>query len=117
MYHKESDTRYIESLTKDSTFYIVDPGTTENSCLPPDAFEPRTIIVSSPKESHWGGNQFPKIRLRTVGRFRYFPMWDLDELVLAQMYFTNSRLTREEVIARFRLVGGVPRHVFLEEKY
>jgi hypothetical protein len=116
VYPQETRMRDIDSLTKDSTFYIVDPGTTIDSCLPPDAFKPRTIIVSSPDGSHWGGKHFPKERLGTNGRFRYYPMWDLDELLLAQPYLAKTGLTKKEVVARFRLVGGVPRHIFADDE-
>jgi hypothetical protein len=115
--HREKDgIDDIESLTKDSTFYIVDPGTTADDCVPPDDFACRTIIVTSPDGSHWGGKQFLKGNESGIGRFRYFPMWDLEELLLAQTYLTGTGLTEEDVVVRFRQVGGVPRHIFSEEQ-
>ena len=115
--HREKDgIDDIISLTKESTFYVVDPGNTSDDCVPFDNFACRTIIVTSPNGSHWGGKQFLKERRNIVGRFRYFPMWDLDELLLAQRCLTRAGLTEEEVVCRFRLVGGVPRHVFAKEE-
>ena len=117
--HRDQGTRVegigdIESFTKDSTFYIVDPGKTADDCAPADSFPPRTIIVSSPDGSHWGGKQFSKGNEIFVGRFRYFPMWDLEELLLAQRYLTATGVTEQDVLSRFRQVGGVPSHIFLE---
>ena len=106
----------IDCLNKDSTFYIVDPMSTSTSCFPPYSLAARTIIVSSPDETHWGGKEFIKRRERVVGRFRYFPLWTLDELLMARPYFESPALTVAEVEDRFRLFGGVPRHVFSDDQ-
>ena len=63
----------IESLTHPSTFYIVDPGSSLKKCLPPIAFKARTIIVSSPDECHWEGNEFSKQRDDGCGIFKFSP--------------------------------------------
>ena len=102
----------VDSLYEASTFYIVDPGASTTNCLPDTDFLPRTIIVSSPDERNWGGKQFMKGRDDVAGLFRFFPMWDLDELVMARQYIRGRKLTDEEIAARFREVGGIPRHIF-----
>ena len=113
---KSRDIYEVESLKTPSTFYIVDPMSTTTSCFPPYTLEARTIIVSSPDGTHWRGENFEKKVGNVIGTFRFFSMWDLNELLEARSYF-GTVLTIPEVEARFRLVGGVPRHVFLEEKY
>ena len=113
---KDIDIEDIKSLDNELTFYIVDPGTNKkDSCLPEPCINARTIIVSSPDELHWGSGEFQKQRDDVVGTFRYFPLWELDELKEAQPYLTE--LSEEEVVRRFRLVGGVPRHIFLHKDY
>jgi len=117
VYPHDLPLQHIKSLNKDSTFYIVDAGDTSDNCVPPDSFACRTIIVASPDGSHWGGKHFLKEREKIIGRFRHFPMWDLDELLLAQRFLTNTGVsTNEEIVRRFRLVGGVPRHIFAEDE-
>ena len=116
--HPEKDgIRGVNSLKEPSTFYIVDPGSTSDSCLPKTSLKARTIIVSSPNERHWGGNEFDKLRDDVIGTFRYFPLWDLHEILMAQPYLSSTVITGEEVEARFRVVGGVPRHIILHEDY
>ena len=44
-------------------------------------------------------------------------MWDLEELLVARPYLQETVLTDEDVEARFRKVGGLPRHVFAIEWY
>ena len=105
----------IESLQCNSTFYIVDPGKTKDSCDLDDLFQPKLMIVASPDEGHWGGSEFRKDRGIVLGIFRVYPMWDLEELQLARAYlstFSGVQLTADVVEARFRQVGGVPRHIF-----
>jgi hypothetical protein len=48
----------IASLNLRSTFYIVDPGRTHDSCLPKDLFAPKFMLVTSPDETHWGESEF-----------------------------------------------------------
>ena len=100
----------------ESTLYIVDPGLSSDNCLPNTSFKARTIIVSSPDEKHWGGKEFTKDRDDVIGRFRYFPMWDLNELLMARPYLSTTVLTVEKVEARLRLFGGVPRHIFAKDE-
>jgi hypothetical protein len=58
VYHECNGGDDIASLFDSSTYYVVDPGKTKDSCDPVEDFEPKVIIVSSPDECHWGGNSF-----------------------------------------------------------
>jgi hypothetical protein len=105
----------IASLKKKETFHIVDPGKTMNTCDYDNFFQAKLLIVSSPDEGHWGGGHFSKRRNNCAGKFRYFPVWDLEELQLARTTLSiivGARLTAEDVEVRYRQVGGVPRKVF-----
>jgi hypothetical protein len=107
----------IVSLKKRSTFYIVDPAETKDSCSVGAYFQPKLLIVSSPDEGHWGESEFFKRRHNVVGVVRYFPLWDLQELLVARTYFrvAGKQLSEDDVLARFWQVGGVPRHIFESE--
>ena len=50
----------IASLDDPSTYYMVDPGTTKDSCLPIPYFKPKFILVTSPDERHWVNRNLPK---------------------------------------------------------
>jgi hypothetical protein len=101
----------ISSLRLDSTYYVVDPGGTKQSCSPPSAFRPKVIIVTSPDSRNWGQNNFTKARNLVQGFFKFYPVWSLDELVDAQPIIRPD-MNKDEVLRRFRLCGGIPRHVF-----
>lgn len=101
----------LPSLQTVETYYIVDPGNTKESCCPEVNFLPKTIIVSSPDSGHWGGSEFGKRRGNTKGRFMFFPIWTLEELLDARPVL-GEYLTEDEVCERYRYFGGVPRHVF-----
>ena len=114
---KETPLRALPSLIRPSTYYVVDPGSTGDSCVPDLAMKARTIIVSSPNERHWGGTEFEKLRgTATMGMFRYLPMWSLHEILKSKCYLSSSPPSDEELTERFQKVGGVPRHVFLPEE-
>jgi hypothetical protein len=49
----------IPSFTKADTYYIVDPGQTNDSCNPPTNFS--LFIVASPDERHQGESEFAKL--------------------------------------------------------
>ena len=66
---------------------------------------------------YWGGSELTKQRGNVKGMFRIFPMWDLEELLMARPYLQRTVLTDEDVEARFRQVGGLPRIVFANERY
>jgi hypothetical protein len=107
----------IASLGQKSTFYIVDPGRTKESCLLDDYFKPKFILVSSPDERHWGESEFTKHRGKDIGRFKFHPVWDLEEIQSAQTQFStgSTEVTDAKVVERFGKVGGVPRNIFLED--
>lgn len=101
----------IQSLKDPSTFYVVDPGDTTDTCNPSPRFRPKVIIVASPDSKHWGANQFTKKRAGLKGVIKVYPVWELDELLIARPYL-GSAMTDDQVQDRYRHVGGVPRHVF-----
>jgi hypothetical protein len=111
VYRENLDESDIPSLRDPSTYYIVDPGKTKNSCDPSDTFVPKVILIASPDERHWGESEFRKRRESVLGAFKIYPPWSLDELLPAREEF-KILLTREEIIERYRLFGGVPRNIF-----
>jgi hypothetical protein len=50
-------------------------------------------------------------RDEVVGTIVYFPTWDLNEVLMARRYLKGAVNMDEEVVARFREVGGVPRYI------
>ena len=113
----------IPSLKVESTYYVVDPGKTKESCDPDERFKPRVIIVASPDERHWGGGEFQKLRGNKTGVFRYYPLWSYSEVLRGLPHFSPPvRLTEEQLAkryqqlpGRYREVGGVPRNLIEEE--
>ena len=105
----------IDSLEDTSTYYVVDPGSTEGNCNPGENFQARVIIISSPNEKHWGGGAFRKDHSRQTGLFHFYPLWELSELQRGLKYFYPARLSPQQLVDRYRQVGGVPRHLFAEE--
>ena len=116
VYPESTDLDDIDSLDETSTYYVVDPGNTLENCNPGEALPARVIIVSSPNEKHWRGNYFIKRNSGQAGLFHFYPLWNLTELLRGLDYFfPKSRLTPEQLVERYRQVGGVPRHLFEEE--
>ena len=87
---KPNDLDEIPSLGKTSTFYVVDPGKSQESCDPNEFFQARVIIISSPNEKHWGGNDFRKLNRGQTGVFHFYPLWDLTEVQLGLVHFPLS---------------------------
>ena len=60
----EETTKYSDfpSLEEPSAYYVVDPGESKVSCSPMSTFPARVIIISSPNDRHWGGEEFEKFR-------------------------------------------------------
>ena len=110
-YFEEDGVFKINSLRESSTYYVVDPGNTFDSCNPTLCFEANVIIVSSPDSRHWGEYQFSKPKGTVCGLFKLYPLWTLEELVTARHCF-RRKITVEEIIDRYRQVGGIPSHVF-----
>jgi hypothetical protein len=104
--------------------HVVDPGQTTRNCNPGDYFRARVIIVTSPNAVHWGGSSFLKPRddnivMLSGGTFFYYPIWSWAELLQAREYLNaNSKvkLSLEEMRVRYMNVGGVPRHLWAQEK-
>jgi hypothetical protein len=102
----------IASLRNTSTYYVVDPGNTEDSCDPDCDFKARVILISSPDARHWGESPFTnRYKGAVQGTFKYFPLWTYWELLAARPII-GPALTDDETIHRYGEVGGVPRHVF-----
>jgi hypothetical protein len=104
----------IKSLGDHSTYFIVDPSDTENSCSKSARFKPKMIIVASPDSRQWGGRNFCKGRRNVAGLLKFFPVWSLAELISAQPYIRRG-LAKEKVIARYDMFGGCPGQVFADD--
>ena len=134
VYPEQDHLLRIPSLENPNTYYIVDPGNTDTSCYPGDNFEPKVIIVTSPNSRHWGGGGFLKRRDPITGFFMFCPLWTLHELVTARYFLARTTATKgdsqgqttqenvvrdppldvKEIEGRYRIVGGVPRHIFAD---
>ena len=113
VYSQKTSLSEVGSLRDCSTFYIVDPGSTRNNCVPDTLIDARTIIVASPNEGNWGSSGFEKLRGSVMGMFLYFPMWSLKDILDSKPYFSGTPPSDEELTERFRQVGGIPRHIYL----
>jgi len=120
VYPEESNGPFdFPSLEEPSTYLVVDPGTSNDSCDPEEDFLARVIIISSPNEKHWGANEFSKHRGSQSGVFHYFPLWNLTDVLSGMDGFDSAvRLSPQQLADRYRQVGGVPRHLFADtEEY
>jgi hypothetical protein len=106
----------IDSLRQRSTNFIVDPGDTKDSCLQGTMFNPRFIIVASPDDRHWGENEFDKSRGGIGGLFMHYPLWELEELLLARSLLRPD-MSGGEVAARYQEMGGIPSIIFGSQHY
>jgi Retrotransposon hot spot protein len=122
VYH-EIERNKIASLECMETYFIVDPGKTNDDCDEGSDFRPKVIIVSSPDEKHWGGSEFEKERGGVEGFFKYMPVWELRDLLFAAPYLSDNDpilqdllnspcKLNQEILDRYRIFGGVPRHIF-----
>jgi hypothetical protein len=100
----------IMELCSRSTYYIVDPG--DDSSYPQPGFEPRVIIVASPDSRHWHRVAKGRGPEPASAAILTFPLWTEEELISA-VNFLSPGMKPDEVNARFRLFGGVPRHIML----
>ena len=102
----------IASLKNPNTTFIIDPAKTQDSSDPYDDVLAKVLMNASLDSMHWGGREFAKRRgHKPEGRFRYYGTWSKAELVAAAPHIP-SKLSQDEILARFRLFGGIPRHVF-----
>lgn len=101
----------IASLQESSTYFLIDPDQTSDTCDPAPTVLASVIINASPDSKHWSDTEFTKPRDgRPGGLFLYFRLWDLPELQIAQKYLPNA--TDINVLQRYRNFGGIPRQVF-----
>jgi hypothetical protein len=105
----------IPSLKLSSSYYIVDHGSTTDSCDPPRDFEPKVIIVAALNAEHWGGSRFCSPVSGRRGCFKYYPVWSRAELEEAQAILRPG-LAESVVQARFAIFGGVPGNVFADDR-
>jgi hypothetical protein len=115
VYPEKEGESNIESLKSKSTYYVVDPGKTKESCDPGDDFQAKVIIVASPDSRHWGDSMFRKARGTVKGFFRFFPVWELSELLAARTFFPVSIDEEDVVSKRYSEVGGVPASIFADQ--
>jgi hypothetical protein len=99
-----------------NNYYIVDHGTTvDENCNPDNQLQCRVVLITSPDERQWGGNNFTILRGGTTsGTFVYYPSWELPDLLTACSLMiprTLPVLTHDMVRERFHEVGGLPGHV------
>ena len=116
--YPEESTRYynLPSLRKKSNYYVVDAGTSIQSCDPGN-FQACVIIISPPNEKHWGANEFAKRRGGSSGTFRYYPLWNYSEVMHGLDHFSLVvRFSPQQIAERYRQVGGVPRNLFADEE-
>lgn len=130
----------IPSLLDANAFYIVDPGKSKGSCDDSSRIKARFIMVASNDNRLWGGEEFTKFRgpssqvpflkaapiSSTVkpnsksGRFVYGCLWTAPQVLAAKQYLsTVANLDDNEVLRRFRIVGGSIRDIieFQEEGF
>jgi hypothetical protein len=105
----------VPSLSEPSTFYVVDPGKFKGSCDPSNTFRPKVIIVASPDSKHWGAHEFYKKRDGMKGVLKFFPVWELHEILQARPVL-GPTMTAEHVADRYNHVGGVPRDIFDDDE-
>jgi hypothetical protein len=105
----------VPSLRMPSTYFIVDPGVTMDSCNPIDLFQPKVIIVASLCDGHWGGSKFYAPRQGLTRTFKYYPTWSRKELEDAALVLRPD-LNQSLVHERFAAFGGVPGSVFASDR-
>jgi hypothetical protein len=114
VYPEKDGESNIASLNSKSTYYVVDPGQTKDSCDPGNNFQAKVIIVASPDSRHWGDSMFSKACGTGKGFFKYFPVWERSELLAARTFLAES-IPEEVVSKRYSEIGGVPGSVFAEQ--
>ena len=106
----------IPSLDDNSTYFVVDPGRTQENCNPDETFKPGVIIISSPDEANWGAGTFQKLDSKQVGTFKYCPLWSYSEVRRGLVHFSPAvRFSSDQLAERYRQVGGVPRNLIAGE--
>jgi hypothetical protein len=108
-YSETMETANVPGLESSSSYFIVDPGKTKDSCDPEDTFKPKVIIVSSPESKHWGGSSAGKGRdpAPATATKMHYPLWTKEELISA-MNVLEPKMKKSTFEERFRIFGGVP---------
>lgn len=98
--HQEKRVRLsvLEALPENSV-YLFDPDENDSHPLESNVF---TIVASSPQEKHY------KALFKRGANVRYFPCWELEELMTAK----PVDITPEEIKERFDVWGGIARFIF-----
>ena len=118
--------RRIPTMNNSNAVYFVDPGKYEHSCDDTDElFEARFMMAASNDSKHWGGANFTKLRqLNTqgdwqvlqpreqrVGKLIHGSLWSDREILYAKPYLKIKDIAEDEVLRRFRMVGGSIRDI------
>ncbi len=99
-WHKERRIRLsVLSDLPEKAVYLFDPDENDSHPLECDVF---TIVASSPQEKHY------KALFKRGAYVRYFPCWELEELMTAK----PMAMAHEEIKERYDLWGGIVRFVF-----
>jgi hypothetical protein len=114
VYPEKGGRESVPSLDFTSTYYIVNPGETTDSC-DPEGFQAKVLIVaSSDDEGHWGGSSFTNRLDTREGVFQYYPMWSEEEL-LAVKDILRPDMDEEAFFERLRQFGNVPGRIFCSD--
>jgi hypothetical protein len=125
-------TDFIPSMRNEAAFYVVDPGKFKDSCddVGP-SWRPRFILNAANDQKYaWGGNEFVKYRCggwsspggrlssgrgsKRQGVFVYAGPWTARQVLLAKPYLaTIENLNDQDILHRFRLVGGSLRDIVM----
>lgn len=118
---------YQLPVLRDKTaVYVVDPGDFDGSCDASGDLEGAQFIMNaSNDEKHWGGSNFEKLRQgvsldhwlvpqppeKKGGKFIYARLWTGRQLLVAKKYLKFKDLNGDELLRRFRIVGGSVREI------
>ena len=99
----------IDSFISDeNNWYLIDPAEQSRGTTCPGA---RVILAASPNRNHY--HEF--VKEHSV-RTHYMNPWSLDELKAVRCHVNvtadSQPLTPEEMAIRFKVFGGIPRHIF-----
>ena len=128
----------IPVLKGGNSVYVVDPGDFAGSCDISKIVRPACFIMNaSNDERHWGGSNFTKFRSAPkrahwalggdgrettpikAGKIIHGSLWSGHQLLVAKAYLFNQLLDDDELLRRFRIVGGSIRDIveFDEDKF
>jgi hypothetical protein len=116
----------IPSMQNEDACFVVDPGDFKGSCAATGrTCAARFIMNASNDQGHWGGGNFTKLRnsrsegplgsrrANKEGVLVYASLWTARQVLLAKPHLAAiEKLSDNEVLHRFRLVGGSLRDIF-----